>query len=313
MRKAPREHFLTLTQDMPEFFPDEAPETVAEVFAAPLELPFQPFEIRGKYAPTPLDGLRTRNLYGSLYDDAALLFMDQTIEHHRLAWSEYMMSKNEALAWFDANKHHLPNPTWLSVLHESRIQHELKLRRNDRALAPMLYNMNPVSHEKAEELMQIRGGIASLPTMLRFLAQYPSVGGIEIMKATIPFCPVSAKLARSALMYGLGSLDEPDMYTTLAPERPKRLQIQLGKDLQDKPDSRIMVFKTVLAKVAIVGAGGKTTWQEIVCRDSGVVLDPRHKDDMSKSYYVLGEDDSAQRAAPISITAYARPAKFISN
>ena len=307
-----REPLLPQLKEMPRFFPDGAPNTVAGVFATPLEMPYQSFKIRGKRAGMPFDGMLTRA--DELYDDAALLYMDHTMDHLRLKWSVPIKSADEGKGWYDANKQRLPNSTWLSAMHEFRIQHELKLRRNDRATAPFKFNMKVVTPEEAEELMQIRGGIASLPGMLRFLSQYQEAGGVEIMKATVPFDPVDAMHARHELMLGLAAVNDPDIFVAFPHSQPKRVHIKAGVDkeeeLHDKPDPRIMVFKTLIAKVAVRCANGRFFWEDVIRRDSGVILDELHGDDMKNSYYKLTNDDGLiQHAAPITITAYTCPSK----
>jgi len=244
----------------------------------------------------------------------------------RSEWSQSIKSADEGRAWYDAKEHRMydgkeqliPYSAWLSVMQEIRIQHELKLRRNDRATAPFKTNMRTVSPEAAEKLMQIRGGIASLPDILRFLSRYQEAGGVEIMKATVPFDPIGAKLARRNLMLGLAAVNDPDIFITFPHDQPKRVRIKAGEDKNEEikiePDPRIMVFKTTIARIAVRCADGSLSWQKVIRRDSGVILDERYGDDMNNSYYQLtndGKNDGklVQHAAPITITAYTSPIK----
>lgn len=276
--------------------------TVSLAVMAPLRLQGQPYDYR-EYSPTPLDPILLGNADGPRYDQAALDYMDDA----RIAHAPEFTNLQEALAWYDVHQGRIPNPVWLSTVREIMTQHELKQRRNDRAIRALRKINTPISFEEAEEIMQVRAGIASIPTMLRFIAKYPQIGGLEIMKATRPGNVVATLAARAALLEELEFLNEPDIECLIETHEPRRLHIRPDPELQDTPDPRVVVFKTNLARVA-VRLADETKQLEIVWRDSGVILDPKW-DDLSDTY-ITGkcddEDEPVVHIAPISVTAYAR-------
>jgi hypothetical protein len=277
--------------------------TVSLVTMAPLRLEGQPYDYR-EYSPTPLDPILLSNADGPRYDQAALDYMDDM----RVAHAPEFGSLAQACAWHDVAcaADQMPSPTWLSMMREIMAQHELKSRRNDHAIRALRLINDPVNAEEIEEIMQVRAGIASIPTMLRFLAKYPSIGGLEIMKATRPGNVAATLVARAALLNELESLNESGITVGVAPGERRRLHLRSDPELNDIPDPRIVVFKTKLA-CAAVKLAEETKQLEIVWRDSGVILDPDW-DDLSDTYIIGKTSDGAQAAyiAPISVTAYAR-------
>lgn len=269
---------------------------------ARLELDGQPFDYRD-YSPTPLDGYLLKQRGGILYDEAALEYMDRL----RLRQMGEFTSIQQINNWVALHADAEPIPTIGSVMREINVQHSLKLRRNDAAVQSLRANHTNITPEHAEEIMQVRAGIASIPTAMRFLAHYPEVGGIEVWKATRPFDPMATWLARAAFLAEINTLDEPDIALSRVDELPRYLVITPDKELQDVPDKRIVVLKTRLAETA-VKLDELSCEQEIIWRDSGVILDPRIND-VSKAYMV-GRDDDAHEVfiSPASVSAYIRVA-----
>jgi|GEM_PF-6699862 len=293
----------------PRFF---TPRTLAGVMRAKLELTRQPFEIN-QDSPTPLDPYRVRIKNGLQYDESARLFMEKRQLHPMQQFEDEEEDEDEyrekVAAWIARRMKELedePNvDTWASVSREIQTQHLLKERRNDAALELLREDKRVISPDEAERVMQVRAGVAPLPTMLRFLAGHPEIGGIELMKATRPFNLPAILMARFAFMKTLGSLDEPDIAIELRAENARRLHIVPDKEFQDVPDPRIVVQKTNLARVA-VELDRQISMLEVVWRDSGVILGPQ--DDIAKSFGVLRDDrgEVVAHVAPIAATAYAR-------
>lgn len=293
---------VTPLRDIPRFFDEgKAPATVKAVVETPLVLDGRPFDYY-TYSPTPFDPLLLRDSTGPLYDEAALRYMDE----RRVRLAPDIMSPEEGVAWYEAHHEWLPNPTWLSVLHEMRVQHELKVRRNDRAVRMLRNIEQEITPEHAEELMQVRAGIASLSTILQTLVRYPEIGGLEWLKATCPLDPQTARAARIAGMGAMHLMDDPNIALTFTSEKPRRLTIVPDPELDDTPDPRIVVMKTVIARAAVTLAE-KTTAVDMVWRDSGVLLNPAH-DDLSVAYMTgrSAAGDAIVHAAPIAVTGYAR-------
>lgn len=299
-----------MTQIVPEFSPKrEIPTlfipTVSMVVMAPLRLEGQPYDYR-EYSPTPLDPILLRNAGGPRYDEAALEYMDEARVRLCLTDEPSFGSTSEALAWYEKHRGRIPDPVWVSMMREIMTQHELKLNRNDAAIRHLRRNNTPVTPEEAEEIMQVRAGIASIPTMLRFLARYPEVGGLEIMKATRPGDACATLAARAALLTELESIAETDVDVAVEMGVSRRLHIRPAPELHDIPDPRIVVLKTHIARAA-VRLADETKQLEIIWRDSGVVLD-REWDDLSDAYLIgkTANGTPAAYVAPISVTAYAR-------
>lgn len=294
----------------PRFF---TPKTIAGVMKAKLELTRQPFEIN-PFSPTPLDPYRLKIKDGLLYDDSARLYMEHMQRDPMAMFNDEEEDpaayRRRVDAWIERRQEELldaPNArTWESVSREIQVQHRLKEYRNDTALALLQQDQRTVSPAEAEELMQVRAGVAPLPTMMRVLARYPELGGLELMKATRPFDPRAIMMARIAFMKALGSIEESDMSVVLESTNMRRLVIVPDKEFHDEPDPRIIVQKTNIAKVALE-LDQQVSTLEVVWRDSGVILDPAH-DDLSKTYSVWKDDDGVVVAhvAPIAVTAYAR-------
>lgn len=293
----------------PRFF---TPRTLAEVMRAKLELRQQPFNINPD-SPTPLDPYRLKITDGPFYDESARLFMEkkqldpmQQFDYEEEDSEEY---RKKVDLWIAARLNDLEDEpsadTWASVSREIQTQHLLKERRNDAALELLREDNRIVSPDEAERIMQVRAGVAQLPTMLRFLAVHPEIGGLELMKATRPLNPRAIWMARFAFMKTLGSLDEQDIAIELRAENTRRLHIVPDKEFQDVPDPRIVVQKTNLARIA-VELDHQISMLEVVWRDSGVILGPQ--DDEKNSFGVLRDEHGNLMAqvAPIAVTAYAR-------
>lgn len=279
--------------------------TVSMVAMAPLRLDGQPYDYR-EYSPTPLDPMLLRSLDGPRYDEAALEYMDAARKRLCGVDEPSFQSLEEATAWYDAHQDRLPDPVWLSAMREMITQHELKLRRNDQAIRALRKLNDPVTSQEIEDIMQVRAGIASIPTMLTFMAKYPRIGGLEIMKATRPGNVAGTLAARAAFLTELEALDEPTISIDIDIGTPRRLHIWSDPELHDVPDPRIVVLKTHVARAA-VRLGETTENLEIIWRDSGVLLDPRW-DDLSDAYIIGSTPDGepAVHIAPISVTAYTR-------
>jgi len=293
----------------PRFF---TPRTLAEVMRAPLVLKRQPFNINPD-SPTPLDPYRLKIEDGLFYDESARLFMQKKQLDPMQQFEDEEEDKDAYKAkihqWtIDRLKELEDEPNadaWASVSREIQTQHLLKERRNDAALELLREDNRIVSPDEAERIMQVRAGVAQLPTMLRFLAVHPEIGGLELMKATRPFNPRAIWMARFAFMKTLGSLDEQDIAIELRAENTRRLHIVPDKEFEDVPDPRIVVQKTNLARIA-VELDHQISMLEVVWRDSGVVLGPQ--DDEKNSFGVLRDEhgDVVAHVAPIAVTAYAR-------
>lgn len=293
----------------PRFF---TPRTLAEVMRAKLELKHQPFMLNPD-SPTPLDPYRVKIENGMFYDESARLFMEQQqldpMQQFADEEEDPALYHQKVDAWVAARMKDLEDgpdvDTWASVARETQTQHLLKGRRNDAALELLQHDTRVVTPDEAERIMQVRAGVAQLPTMLRFLAVHPEVGGLELMKATRPFNPRAILMARIAFMKTLGSLDEPDIAIELRTENPRRLHIVPDKEYKDVPDPRIVVQKTNLARVA-VELDRQISMLEVVWRDSGVILGS--KDDIANSFGVLKDEAGkvVAHVAPIAVTAYAR-------
>jgi hypothetical protein len=275
------------------------------VAMAPLRLDGQPYEYR-EYSPTPLDPMLLRSLDGPRYDEAALEYMDAARKRLCSADESSFQSLEEATAWYESHKDRLPDPAWLSAMRETMTQHELKLRRNDQAIRALREINTPVTPEEIEAIMQVRAGIASIPTMLEFMAKYPRIGGLEIMKATRPGNVAATLAARAAFLAELEAVDVPNIAIDVALGAPRRLHIRSDPEIHDIPDPRIVVLKTHVACVAVQLAETIENL-EIIWRDSGVLLDPKW-DDLSDAYIVgkTSDGEPAAHVAPISVTAYAR-------
>lgn len=289
-------------QEMPTLFIP----TVSLVVMAPLRMPGQPYDYRA-FSPTPLDPMLLSIEDEPRYDEAALLYMDEARKRLCTSDEPSFQSPQEAVMWHDAHKDRLPNPVWVSTLREIITQHELKQRRNDMAIRALRRVNTPVTPEEAEEIMQVRAGIASIPTMLRFFARYSQIGGLEIMKATRPGDVAATLGARAALLRELNELQEPDITTQVAEGTRRRLHVMPDPELLDAPDPRVIVCKTRIARAAVRLADTEVPL-EIIWRDSGVILDPEQGDDLSDAY-ILGKNSDGRPevyVAPISVTAYVR-------
>lgn len=279
--------------------------TVSDVVKLPLSLDGQPYDYF-EYSPTPLDPMLLRDATGSRYDEAALEYMDDMRERV----SQDFTSFEDVMAWYDANVDNIPDPLWLSVMRETMTQHALKLKRNDNAIRTLRDNKTRVTPSEAEDIMRVRAGVAPLPTMLRFLARYPEIGGLEILKATRPFDAKATGRAYGDLLSELYAMEgdgDLDLSVKVKVGRPRRLKIVPDSELNDVPDPRIVILKTRLAKVAVRLSKDEVQNLEIIWRDSGALLDETHKN--PATIYMVGKDRAGHEAAhiaPISVTAYAR-------
>ena len=291
---------FTPKRDIPKLF---AP-TVSMVAKQPLRLEGQPYDYH-EYSPTPLDAMMLSNIGGPRYDEAALQYMEEMRMVHDVP---PFASLDEATAWYDQRSDKIPDPVWLSMMREIMIQHSLKIRRNDRAMRELRKIHTQITEQEAEEIMQVRAGIASIPTMLRFMAKYPAVGGVELMKATRPGDPHAIREARDAFLEELEALDEPDIDIVVERGESKRLVIKPDEELQDTPDPKVVVLKTPLARAAVTLVGLPPTKLDIIGRDSGVILDPLY--DNLEMTFMLGRRDSdgniGTYIGPVGTTAYTR-------
>ncbi len=288
-------------EPLPRFFPNSAPETVKDVMRSPLVLDKPPFKYH-HLSPTPLDPHLLQIKGGPRYNEHALTYM---VDAPRQVSMSRFASDEQITSWIayrlatvpkgniDSLGSDVVDTTWLSVLSEIMAQHELKQHRNDAAVRLLFDDTTPITQDEAEELMQIRAGIATPEVILRFFAQHPELGGVELMKATRALQPEQIRQARDEFLGMLATSSEALDIEFLDEPPYRRIQIE---------DPRIIVLKTRLATVAYNG-----TLMEVVMRDSGVILD-QAQDDLTTSY-MTGRDEEGRPlvyVAPIAITAYAR-------
>lgn len=276
----------------PRFFDGEPPRTIDGVMHAKLELDHLALEY-DTLSPTPLDAWRLRAKDGPLYDDEARRYMDRQL--HRITMPE-LHDPEELSEWVRTEgQGRVSSATAKAAAREIVTQHELKQQRNDQALEALQANTAEIDAETAEEIMQVRAGIASLETYLRFLVRFPEVGGIELMKASRPFDPSGTERARAEFFWRLMQLNGEDAVVGIHREASYYRRIKIE-------DPRIVVLKTHIANVAIYGL----PVSEVIVRDAGVILDP-HKDDLSLAYRIANRvDGSKVHVAPIALTGYAR-------
>ncbi len=290
-------------EPLPRFFPNSAPETIKDVMRSPLVLDKPPFKYH-HLSPTPLDPHLLQIKGGPRYNEHALTYM---VNAPRQVGTSRFASDEQITSWIayrlatvpkgniDSLGSDVVDTTWLSVLSEIMAQHELKQHRNDAAVRLLFDDTTPITRDEAEELMQIRAGIASPEVILRFFARHPELGGVELMKATRAFQPELIQQARNKFLGMLATSSEALDIEFLDESPYRRIRIE---------DPRIIVLKTRLATVAYNGM-----LMEVVMRDSGVILD-QAQDDLTTSYITCRDEEGHPLVyvAPIAITAYARMA-----
>jgi hypothetical protein len=285
--------------EIPRFFPDNAPMTVRDTMRAPLCLENPPFAYI-PFSPTPLDP-HLLQVHGTMYNDLARNFMYEVQEkaHRARFGTDEQVSRwvQERLAQLPAGKMESLNTTvvdkvWWSVLDEVVAQHELKQQRNDDAVRALRGDDTPVTPQQAEELMQLRSGIATPEVALRFLARHPELGGIELMKATCTFQPGAAYEAHQVFAATLAGMGDEMVVTSLDEAPYRRIAVE---------NPQILVLKTRLAEVAYRGVQ-----MEVVRRDSGILVPPPRPGEESTSYVAAVDGPRLVYVSPIQITVYGR-------
>ncbi|MEO5949516.1 MAG: hypothetical protein ABIP74_03860 [Candidatus Saccharimonas sp.] len=278
--------------EIPRFFEADAPRTIYEVMRAPLEVDALGLEY-DPLSPTPLDAWRLRIKNGPLYDDQAQLFMDDQLHRTAMPPPQNLSEMNE---WIEAEgQGRVSSATAKLATRELIAQHQLKQLRNDQALESLSANRTEIDVDTAEMIMQVRAGIASLETYFRFLAMFPEVGGVETMKASVPFDPRRAERARAEAIRRLAETNSEGVIVGIQREASYYRRIEIE-------DSRIVVLKIHLANVAI----DSLPHEQMITREAGVILNPK-KDDLSLAYRIATRADGSKvHVAPIAMTWYGR-------
>ena len=250
--------------------------TLEEVLNTPVSLSKSPFEYNS-LSPTPLDpdGLR---IHGLPYAPQALDHL-----HMRLSRATAGLEKT--------NPHQVRNAeAEITFQHDHRMQKNAKamdMWRNEAAKDP---TSKLLSHADAEGIVQVRAGIARPRALIELIARNPTMGGVEIAKATRPFCMQAHVLARNALMRELN--ESPYLTITGNDEKPYRAIID--------EHNVTLITKTKIADVALRGVE-----IEVVSRESGVLYNPDSTpaipESMTPSFNGL-----TVHVAPLDITSYAR-------
>lgn len=243
----------------------------------PLSLSRMPFEFNS-LSPTPLDPYNL-DIHGLAYAPAALEYMRGALV---LATEGLEDSNLQQVKQAEA---------------EIEYQHRHRIQKNDQAMQQWREQAakDPrgklLSRDDAEGVLQVRAGISRPSAILELISRNPQMGGIEIAKATRPFCISSHILAREALKREL----DRSKHVTLATgteASPYRFAID--------EHNLALITKTRLGVASLNGAG-----LEIVTRESGIIYNPaateRIPEAMSRS--VRGVDFDI---APLDVTSYVR-------
>lgn len=288
----------------PVFFPEDFPTTIADVMKSPLHLDRPPFEYN-LLSPTPMDPLHLYIDDVGLYGNSAIDYMD----HMQRRAVKKFFTIAEIADWVEERIKQVPaevessatdrlrvsHDTWGSIRQEITVQHELKSHRHDAAVQLLVGDSTEIDRETAESIMQLRAGVASISTALRFLAAKPQLGGIELQKCTRPLSPVGINQAKIASTQQILAASEKSLVIDYFNDGHYRsINIE---------DPNIIVLKTMMARVAVGGS-----LLEVIRRDSGVILRPG-LDDPSLGY-AKGVTNRGRDVviAPIGFTVYGRVA-----
>ena len=288
----------------PVFFPDDFPATIADVMKSPLHLDRPPFEYN-LLSPTPMDPLRVYIEDEGMYINSAVDYMGLM---QRRVIKKFSTAAEIAL-WIEERMRQLPNDstnnvvdrldvsydTWGSVRQEIDVQHKLKSLRHDTSMRQLVGDLTEVDRETAETIMQLRAGVASIASSLKFLSAYPQLGGIELQKFTRPFAPLKINHAKVASLQQILAMNDGDITMDYFNDgHYRKIDIE---------DPNIVVLKTLIARVAV----GESLL-EIVRRDSGVIL--RSGQDDPSLGYARGVTNRGRDVviAPIGFTVYGRVA-----
>lgn len=302
MLKSLRKEYTPLLP--PIFFPDEFPATIADVMKSPLRIDRPPFDYN-LLSPTPMDPLHLYIDDIGMYGNSAIDYMDhmQRRAVKKFAsiaeisqWVEERIKQVSGEVTPSTTEHlRISHDTWGSIRQEITVQHELKSHRHDAAVQLLIEDPTEIDHETAESIMQLRAGVASISTALRFLAARPQLGGIELQKCTRPLSPAGIKQAKIASIQQVLAANEKGMVMDyFNDDHYRRIKIE---------DPNIIVLKTLMARVAVGGS-----LLEIIRRDSGVILHPGLDD--PRLGYAKGVTNRGRDVviAPIGFTVYGRVA-----
>lgn len=296
----------------PRFFHGDAPTAISGVIQANLEIeslgldekddsqtPLDPYRLMHKVRGNDEDEVReymearARRESGGRYEENARDYMEKML--HRVT-SPTFASAQDIQDWIEREGQlYVSRETAQLAAGELLAQHEYRQSRNDQTLEIMRNDQTEIDAETAEEIMQVRAGVASLRTALRLLARFPQLGNLELMKFSRPFDPRAIELSRARFLSSLMRLTEPDMIVGVDSIASYYRRIEVEEE-------RIVVLKTHVARVAIRDSPELA----VVIREAGVILDPKH-DDLATTYRIATRPDGSKiHVAPIGIGGYGR-------
>ncbi len=258
------------------FLDSDRRHSLEEVLELPLDLNAMPFEYNPN-SPTPLDPYNVR-VHGMGYAAVSLEFMLGELTRNTDNLTD---AHQEQIEQAEAEIVHQ---------HDHRIQKNAEAMDRWREYASSGMTKH-LSREEAEGVMQVRAGISRPAAVLELISRNPSMGGIEIAKATRPFCLGSHIVARTVLKKdlartpGVSLVNEEDA-------RPYRFAID--------QHNMALITKTEIGVATI-----NDQKLEIVTRESGVLYDPQSVQRIPESIYSkIGGSSFA--LAPLDITSYVR-------
>ena len=248
------------TKRMPRFLDEQTKVTLEQALEMPLSMSHLPFDI-DTLSPTPLDPYAL-TVYGGV--------------DYALAARSYMIDKLHSNTISIGDTHRV-----LIERAEQEIldQHFHRMQKNDEALrqwkevAAVRSSDKVLSHRDAEGVMQVRAGVAQPEAILQLLARNPSMGGIEVSKATRPFCFTAYGIAKKVLHDRLLKLEERvngfsathDMSPT-----PYRSSI-------DQKNASLVV-KSQIGQASLLGVE-----LELINRESSVMYHPSEMDSVPEN------------------------------
>ena len=255
-----------------------------DVLNMPIDLNDMPSS-RNAISPTPLDPYELR-VHGIGYPNVALEYMRSEL----LRNTEQLTSYNtEQIKDAEAE---------IEYQHKHRMEKNHSTMQDWREKAATNPTGRMLSLEDAEGVLQVRAGVSRPSAPIELLARNPEIGGIEIAKATRPFCLEAHILSREALRSRLASLRYMTA-TNHVEARPYRYSID--------EHNHALITKTRLAAGALHG-----TDLEVVTRESGILYDPLCTPEIPESMErKFGR--ITVHVAPLDITSYVRVRKSVAN
>lgn len=268
-------------QHPPRFIDDNKSRTLEEVLDMDLVMSKMPHDVN-TISPTPLDPY-SLSVNGIRYEAFAREYMlGQLYRSTENLGSSNQMQIKQAEA-------------------EIIYQHRHRMAKNTEAMdrwkdkAATIGDGSLLSHEEAEGIMQVRAGVASITAMTELLARNPTMGGIEIAKATRPFCRVAHTLAQSAL--------------TAAFQKP-HAKIEFILDKSAKPyrfsideHNKALITKTRMGITALSDVD-----MELIARDSSILYNREYTEQIPEA--VSGNMNGIPiDSIPLDTTVYLRVAE----